>query len=153
MSKRVAKGGEGDTIVPLRITLVDPPASVTFALQRGKGDLEQATRSNGAAISFQFTARVKSAGARVNLLGPHCQGPPASRFVYVNSGTLAGDPKSPWTRRAKVPLTTISAAMIAKVARMPGGLLEARIAGTARDGGPAAASVPLLGDGWQVTRT
>jgi hypothetical protein len=40
--------------------------------------------------------------------------------------------------------------MIDTVLATPGAVIEARIAGKAKDGGPAAASVPLLGDGWRV---
>ena len=138
-----------EPVVRLRITLVDPPAGVTFGLQRGKSDLEQIVRASGKPISFDFEARVRDAGSGITLLGPHCQGSPASRFAYVNSGTLAGDPKSPWTRRAKVPLTGISKALIGRALRKAGSVLEARIGGTGRDGGPACASVPLVG-GWEL---
>jgi len=51
-------------------------------------------------------------------------------------------------RRAKVPLGGVSWALIE--ALPAGERLEAHIAGTARDGGVACASVPLLPPGWRV---
>jgi len=48
-----------------------------------------------------------------------------------------------------VPLGGITSDLIA--AALAGDVaLEARIEGTARDGGPACATVPLLGDGWRL---
>jgi len=137
--------------VPLRITLVAPPADVVFCLQRGRDELVSATRSTGAPLSFDFEVRARPAadGAAPTFLGPFTQGPPASRFVYVNSGALAGESGSCWTRRAKVPLAGISAAMVKKVGAS-GARIEARIQGTARDGGPACATCRPLADGWSV---
>ena len=55
----------------------------------------------------------------MNFLGPFTQGPPASRFVYVNSGTMAGENATPWTRRAKIPLAGITNAMVKKALAAP----------------------------------
>ena len=74
---------------------------------------------------------------------PFSQGPPSGRFVYVNSGTLAGQKGSCWSRRAKVPLTGITWDDLDAVRCGPVRVLEASIHGTGRDGGPACASVPL----------
>jgi hypothetical protein len=138
----------------LRITLVAPPAEVLFALQSGRSELHQATRSTGASISFDFTVRFRPAGSTaVNVLGPYAQGTPASRFVYVNSGTYAGEKGSRWSRRAKIPLAGITRQLIEELHDTPDSILEARIAGTGRDGGPASASVPLLDSGWRVVRS
>jgi hypothetical protein len=46
---------------------------------------------------------VATATGGYTLRGPAAQGPPA-RFVYVHSGTRAGQVGSCWDRRAKVPL-------------------------------------------------
>ena len=72
--------------------------------------------------------------------------------MYVNSGTLAGQAESLWTRRAKVTLQALKWAVVDRVASESGSRLEVRITGTARDGGPACASVPLLDGGWAVKR-
>ena len=73
-----------------------------------------------------------------------------ARFSYLAAGRRAGDTTSCWDRRAKVALAGITPAVLAAWRATPGAVLEARIAGTARDGGPACATVPLLGGGWQV---
>jgi hypothetical protein len=139
--------------LPLRITVVQPPAGVTFCLQQGKKDLVPPTEASDERLSFDFALRVH--GDRTqgmpNLRGPLAQGPPAGRFVYVNSGTLAGQADSCWTRRAKVFLAGITWELIEQALANPGTILEARIAGKAKDGGPACAKVPLLGGGWGLT--
>jgi hypothetical protein len=138
--------------IPLRIVVVDPPADVVFAVQRGRSELHQVTRSTGQAISFDFQlrARIVGMGKALNWLGPFSQGTPAARFVYVSSGTYAGEKGSCWSRRAKVSLASITVQAINQLEQAPGSVLEASIAGTGPDGGPACASVPLLGDGWCV---
>lgn len=138
--------------VPIRIVLVHPPKGVHFAVQRGKDALLPPSNQDDATITFNFTVRVGAPqpDGKLNLLGPFTQGSPAERFVYVNAGTAAGDFASPWSRRIKVKLAGITPAMIEAVQRTPGTVIEGRVAGQAKDGGPAAASVPLLGDGWQV---
>jgi hypothetical protein len=144
--------GRTEAEVPLRITLEAPPEGVTFCLQRGRDELVSPARSTGAALSFDFTVRVRpAAGAEpMSFLGPFTQGPPATRFVYVNSGTMAGEPGTPWTRRAKIPLAGITATMVKEALRDPRARIEARIQGTARDGGPACATCRPLGTGWAV---
>jgi hypothetical protein len=137
--------------VPLRIVLVDPPIDVVFALQRGRSELHQVTRSTGRSIAFDLELRVQLAGLEApNWLGPFTQGPRGKRFVYVNSGTYAGDTASCWSRRAKVSLEGITPEIVKRLEAAPASVLEASIAGANPDGGPACASVPLLGRGWQV---
>ncbi len=141
-----------DRDLPLRITVLNPPPSATFRLQRGKGqdDLVPPTRTTDDRFEFDFTVRLSSdlKDGKPNFRGPLAQGSPADRFVYVNSGTLAGQAGSCWTRRAKVPLTSISGELIETLGE--GAVLEARIVGTAKDGGPCCATVPLLDGGWKI---
>lgn len=137
--------------IRLRIVVVDPPPDVVFALQRGSSAVVAATRSTGASLAFDFDVRARpEEGGFLRLLGPFTQGPPNVRFVYINAGTSAGDFGSCWTRRAKVPLSGLTPELCERVLAMPGGLLQARIAGRARDGGPVCASIPLLEPGWSV---
>lgn len=140
--------------LPLRIILVDPPKGVTFCVQRGKAELLSPAQSDDETITFAFTVRVgaQQADGSPNFLGPFTQGTPQERFVYVNAGTSAGQADSNWTRRAKVKLAGITQEMIETVFATPGTVIEARIAGKAKDGGPPAASVLLLGNGWQVVK-
>jgi hypothetical protein len=57
-----------------------------------------------------------------------------------------------WTRRAKVGLERLKWPVIHRVTSQRATLLEARISGTGRDGGPVCASVPVLGGGWAAKK-
>src|ERR1700722_8801840 len=83
----------------LRITVVGPPDGVQFCLQSGKSDLVGHALSTGKDISFDFSVRVADtgSGSAPRYLGPFTQGPPDRRFVYICSGTLAGQRGSCWT--------------------------------------------------------
>lgn len=135
--------------IRLRIRVVGPPPGVVFGLQRGRDELVTPVLSDGSELVFDLTARIgeRPDGSAPNFLGPFTQGPVSARFVYVNSGTLAGQSHSCWTRRAKLPLTGIDASLIEEALRSPDTVLEASIAGRSRDGGPVCASVPLLEGG------
>jgi len=143
-----------DLELPLRIRVLQPLKDVSYFLQQGKGELVAPVQDTEAELVFELTVRLGKprADGGPNLLGPFVQGPPAGRFVYINSGTLAGQPDSPWTRRAKVPLTAITGSMIEELLATPSAVLEVRIAGVAKDGGPAHATVPLLDRGWTLVR-
>ena len=136
--------------VTLRVTLVDPPPGVLFGVQSGKAGVLSAVRSNGASLSFDFPGELRPGkdGEPV-LYGPHAQGPPAERFIYVNSGAMAGD-AADWQRRAKIPLRGLTWELADEALRTPGAVLAAHIAGKAKDGGPVCASIPLLPPGWHV---
>jgi hypothetical protein len=137
-----------DQTVSLRVIVENPPPKVRWAVQSGKSELLDPIVSTEKRLVFEFSVRARDdQGDMPNFLGPFAHGPVGGRFVYVNSGTSAGQHDSPWTRRAKIPLGTITWSLIRK-----GSVLEARIAGTGRDGGPACATVPLLGGGWNVAQ-
>lgn len=138
--------------IPLRLTVVGPPLGVAWAVQSGRSDLIEPSERTEALIAFDVTVRVGAprSGGHPTLLGRVTQGPPTARFVYVNSGKRAGQVDSCWDRPAKVPLTGITQQLIEGVEKRPGARLGARIAGTASDGGPACATVPLLEGGWRV---
>lgn len=145
------KGKEVESELHLRITLVDPPAGVQFCLQCRKDELIGKVRATGKELSFDLSVRAVYAGKGEvpRFLGPFTQGPPATRFIYIRCGTSAGDANSCWTRRTKIPLSGITGELIERIRSAGSGRLEARIKGTARDGGPACATVPLL-DGWRI---
>jgi hypothetical protein len=138
--------------LPLRIYVLRPPQGVTFAVQRGKGELLQPSAVSTDAMVFDLSVRVaEGKDGRPNFLGPYAQGTPADRFVYVNAGTYAGQAETCWSRRAKIKLGGIGWELVEEALGTPGAVLEARIAGTGRDGGPCCATVPIVG-GWHVTR-
>src|SRR5262245_62057423 len=137
-----------DRELRLRIVVVDPPAGVLFALRRGKDERVAPTLATGDDLAFDLTVRVRPEEVGPpNLLGPFVQGPRGQRHLSLYSGTLAGQTDSCWTRGAKIGLQQITWDLIHQVEATPDTVLEARIAGKARDGGPACASVPLLDDG------
>ena len=145
--------GPAKVSVPARIVVVAPPAGVAFALQRGRQELSGVAKSSGTDLQFDFTFFVvRGADGVLRFSGECVQGPSGGKFVYVTSGARAGQLGSPWTRRAKVGLQTLSWATVEDVTQESGSTLQARIAGLSRDGGPACATVPLLDEGWTVIR-
>lgn len=143
----------------LRIVIEQPPPGVDFALQKGSGgayDTVQKQRSSGKDLTFEFQPDLKegvsagmaalAASGKTRILtlgGPFVQGSPRQRFVYIDIGTYAGQADSCWSRRLKVPLDGIPARFIGV-----GGVLEARVPGTGRDGGPNCAMVRDF-EGWK----
>jgi hypothetical protein len=157
-SRRTAGGGssKGEKLMspalPLRIVVVEPPPGVEWAVQSGRSELIEPTERTPTRIVFDLAVRLGAtrADGQPTLLGPVTQGPPTGRFLYVNSGIRAGQADSCWDRRAKVPLRGITQNLIESIRQKPGARLEARIAGTGPDGGPACATVPLLDGGWRL---
>ena len=93
---------------------------------------------------FEFQPSIKEGVSDTMgaLGGPCVQGPPRQRFVYLDIGTYAGQAGSCWSRRLKIPLDGIPAKFL-----RTGGVLQARVPGTGRDGGPACATIKGF-DGW-----
>jgi hypothetical protein len=147
MTQRLAIMSE----LTFRILVLDPPPRAVFWLQRGKTDLVPPTSTSDGQLSFEGTLRVERRPPDLpNFLGPFAQGPPTGRFVYINSRSAGIEAARAWTRRAKVHLSGISWELIEE-ALSSGSVLEARIAGTGKGGGPACATVPLLDGGWKVS--
>jgi hypothetical protein len=137
------RSGQTSPTVQFRVVIVSPPEGVAFAVQRGSADLLLPTIVRTEFIQFDFELRVGGvfADGSPNYLGEVAQGTPADRFVYLNSGTLAGQPESCWTRRAKLKLGSIPVEIAEAAAGKPGQVVEARVLGTMGDGGPVCASV------------
>ena len=136
--------------LPVRIVIVDPPAGVTFAVQEDRATLLEPSDVRERQLAFAFTVRIgDKAGGKPNFLGSFVQGPRDGRFVYVNSGRRAGQHNTEWDRRAKVPLSGIGWPLINSAVAKPGSVVEGRISGTGRDGGPSCGSVDLIG-AWRV---
>ena len=131
----------------LRIVVTEPLSGVWFALQRGKSGLV-APASRAPELIFDFSVLDDLSSDPPKLTGEFTQGPPAARFIYINSGTYAGQPGTTWSRRAKVPITGIKT-QLASQAIVKNGFLQAVVRGIAKDGGPFCASVPLLTD-WVI---
>lgn len=136
--------------LPVRITVLDPPGGVTFRLQDGTMLIEPQFQSEDL-IVFDFSIRLKDGdrSRKPRFVGRFVSGSPDDRFVYICSGTLAGQTDSCWTRRAKIKLTDLDWPLIDTV-DLETGLQRLSVAfrGRARDGGPSCATVPL--EGWTV---
>lgn len=145
MVKRAVTPGRA---LEIRIAIVKPIPGCSYALQRGKSEIEQ-VQTGDDDLCFTLPVNfVATSDGSWDVRGPHVQGPRGRRFVYITSGTSAGQSGSCWTRRAKVPLHALASAAMNPAAVLATGF-TARVAGRAADFGPACASVPLLGDGWQ----
>jgi hypothetical protein len=140
------------TEVPLRITVLRPLPGVMLMLQQGRDELIPPTRQDARAMTFDFSLRVTSplSASHPRWAGAFAQGTAEDRFVYVNVGRRAGQVASAWDRRAKVKLKGITADQIREVLASPGLVIEASFEGVGADGGPACATVPLIGGSWQV---
>ena len=139
----------------LRIVLEKPPAGVDFGVQKGKGnDYEtiQTQRFQGKDLSFEFTVRVKidSKASAPNFLGPFVHGPTGERFIYIDIGSCAGQTGTHWSRRLKIPLKGITSEVIEAAVADDRLRLEARVAGTGKDGGPTCGTVKPFA-GWNLT--
>ena len=144
-----------DRELPIRVTVIEPPLDVTFAIQRGKDELLPPSKVGARSLVFDLSIRVadRKAGGALNVLGPYAQGKPDDRFLYLNSGTMAGQRDSCWTRRAKIKTAGISWKLVEQTFATPGAVLEVQIDGRAKDGGPCCATVPLVNGGWKVCPT
>jgi len=142
--------------LPIRLILVDPPAGVDYGIQSGRGSnyetlFVQQRKRRDVTFDFSLTVVDNRTDGQPNFQGPFAQGPAASRFVYVDVGTYAGQTNTQWSRRMKVPLAGITWELIRKTVRKPGYKLSAKIPGTGRDGGPNCATVRLVGD-WEIVK-
>lgn len=134
----------------LRIRIDAPPSDVAWALQLGRTELSPPAR-RAPHLEFEATVRVvDGTNGELDFRGAAVQGPRGGRFIYLTSGTRAGQPGSPWDRRAKVSIEGLRPLLEKRGGETHGVVGVASFAGTARDGGPSCASVPLLGGGWTL---
>ncbi len=119
--------------VTLRLIIDDPVPGVRYSLQKDDMPFEPRTAGDGP-LAFELPVTLHPDG---RMTGPFVRREgPQRRFVYIRIGTSAGDHASAWSRRAKVDIHTIPAALL-----VPGARLEVHLPGPARDGSPACATV------------
>lgn len=145
-----------DQEIPLRIILKNPPAGVDFGLQKGSGthyQTVQVQQFDSQDLQFNFTVRVKGSqdkDPQPTFLGPFVQGPPGTRFVYLDIGRCAGQMTSVWSRRLKIPLVGITWELVNHLSTNDGQVLETQVPGTGKDTGPNCGTVKPF-TGWQTT--
>jgi len=144
-----------DQSLSLRIVLVKPTAGVDFALQLGSGHNYQITQkqvSGASDLVFELSVKLRrDVSGQYDFSGPFVQGNKGERFIYVGIGTHAGNAGSEWSRRLKVPLRGITVEAIEKIIADDQLVLQTRVPGTGRDGGPNCATVKPF-DGWDVEK-
>ena len=95
--------------ISLRIVLQNSVNGILYGLQKGKGpkyETVKAQLGNGQDLTFDFTVHVKEAnGLLPTIAGPFVQGPAGNRFIYIGTGSYAGQPGASWSGRMKVPLS------------------------------------------------
>ncbi|MBP7549028.1 MAG: hypothetical protein KA761_02010 [Gemmatimonadaceae bacterium] len=135
----------------LRIRIDAPPSDVAWALQLGRTELSPPARRTPH-LEFEVTVRVvDGTNGELDFRGAAVQGPRGGRFIYITSGTRAGQRGSPWDRRAKVSIEGLRQLLSKQSGELQAITAAVAFAGTARDGGPSCASVPLLGSGWTIS--
>lgn len=136
----------------LRVVVLRPPPGVAMRMQHGPHGLLEPSSASAERLVFDLSVRV--AGARAdggpNLLGPFAHGPRDDRFLYVNSGTAAGQAGSRWTRRAKLKLGGITRELAEAALGAPDAVLQTEFEGMGRDGGPTCATVKEIE--WRLVR-
>ena len=139
--------------LPIRIILERPPTGVDFGVQKGKGnqyETIQKQRSNNNDLSFEFKISINESQTSLpNFTGPYVQGPLNERFIYIDIGTYAGQIGTVWSRRLKIPLRDISSETIKLLLNDSSFILETKVPGTGKDGGPNCATVKPF-SGWHL---
>lgn len=125
--------------ITLRLTIKDPVPGVCYSLQGKDGEPVDAVTATEAPLSLDAPVTLNDDG---RLTGPFIRRErPERRFIYIGIGKHAGEAGSPWDRRAKIDVHDLPADLL-EAARQ-GRMLEVRLPGRAKDGGPACATVRL----------
>ena len=132
-------------MITLRLAIQDPVPGVAYSLQTRKSEPVGQVIAGDHPFSFDVPVRIapgpKFLGEFVRSEGP------ARRFIYIAIGAQAGQASSTWSRRAKIDIHTLPADLLEQA--LGGKVLEARLPGRDKDGGPACATLRPL-EGWRV---
>jgi hypothetical protein len=130
------------TEIRMRLVVETPVPGVAYSLQDKESKPVDPKISKGATLAFDFPIRVapKEGGKGSKFYGEQVRSEgPERRFVYIAIGQQAGQKESCWSRRMKIDIHTLPAALIAK--GRAGKTLEGTVTGTGKDGTPACATV------------
>ena len=126
--------------INLRIILEKPTADTDFGIQQGSGHTYvtlQKQKSTGEDLTFEVSVKVKSSADESPVfLGAVTQGTPKERFIYIDIGRAAGQLDTLWSRRLKIPLKSITRELIHQLDTAQQAVLEVRVPGVGKDGGP-----------------
>jgi hypothetical protein len=134
----------GQTI-SLRLTIEDPLPGVAYSLQDKKSQPVGQVVAGDGPVAFDVPVRT-APGPKFHGDFVRSEGP-SRRFVYIAVGEQAGQRPSEWSRRAKIDIHLLPEDLLEKA--LAGGVLEARLPGKAKDGGPACGTVSPIGP-WRV---
>jgi len=133
------------TEIRMRIVIEKPVPGVMLSLQEGDDKpLDPKASKNGEALVFELGLRVAD--------GPKFFGPqvrregPTRRFIYIRIGQSAGQHASAWSRRMKLDIHDIAAALLERAKK--GGVLQGTLSGTGKDGTPACATIKPIA--WKI---
>lgn len=129
--------------VTLRLTIADPIPGLSYSLQDAENRPVSAQTASGAPLSFDAPARYD--GGR--WLGDFVRREGAARrFIYVAVGRMAGDETSAASGRAKIDIHDIPPALVEAAGD---GVIEVKLPGVGRKGGPALATLRPL-EPWKI---
>lgn len=129
----------GQTIT-LRLTIQDPFPGVDYSLQDKANVPVEARIASDSPLSFDVPVTLTDDN---RFTGPFVRREgPTRRFVYICIGASAGQHGSEWSRRAKIDIHDIPAALLAQA--RDGVVLEVVLPGRGKDGTPACATVRPL---------
>jgi hypothetical protein len=144
---------EETRVASLRLICLAPPAwpeeaSVEFGLQDKQQVVHAGHRQDDDSIRYDLTVQVTRSreAAALRFRGPYVHGTAAVPFLYL-SWRRKEPAGSPWLRRLKIVLASITWEQIEALDRLGGGVLEARVSGA------GSATAPLLGGGWTPRAT
>ena len=127
----------------LRFTIVDPIAGLRYSLQDAEGRPVSPQTALAAPLSFDAPVRYEAGrwlGSFVRREGS------VRRFVYIALGRQAGDDHSPISGRAKIDIHGIPPALIEAAGDR---VIEVKLPGAGRNGGPALATLAPL-EPWKI---
>ena len=137
----------------LRIVLENPPAGLTYGLQKGSGanyETVQTQLSNADDLHFELVIETKGERQKdkqPDFKGSFVQGPALSRFIYIGIGAYAGH-NGYFNGRLKIPLTGITWDVIDQLGTSRSAL-GTHVPGVGKNGQPNCATVKPFA-GWQV---
>lgn len=124
---------------------------VLLTLQTKSGfEVGQPAGRDALAWTTEITVKTSSEG-EPDFAGVAVHGKRGERFFYLNWSAEKSGHQTGF-RRIKLHLRSLTAAQVTQAVQT-GGLLEASVHAVAKDGGPACASVPLVGGGWCLRNT